>query len=747
MRMPLSRIAAYLLVAVAMAFTMVGLLPQSVRADEASGDEGVSTYALSDHTVQGLSPNGTTINLFDYWITGGDKDEWNWSDLSSSEKNSGINSGHTLKFGKGMGNDPENDNDRDEIPWNDNDEEVYNATSENVNKWTHSAYPRIGIVARTLLNGYPVLSDSVNKDESLAYLFNTATNDGKNAYTDVKGLLQVDSEGYYYYNSRENFAEFSADSSGSGNFTLYDQGAVIAAGASANGQFFPFNDGSEVLDSNGNPKGNVTSTTNNNDVSINHYFGMTMSTRFVQQDDGYTAAENGRQVTYNFSGDDDVWIYIDDVLVGDLGGIHDATSIEINFATGRVIVFDDSTDKTPDFKPANTSHNCNNKYDNGERVYLDTTLRELFEDAGQGDRYNWNGDTFPNNTFHTLDFFYLERGNTDSNMSLKYNLVTIPETDIQKIDQVGEPIAGVTFDVSIGGQSVCTATTDENGNVVLLDGNDFPITLNNLFTQYAGESNSVDLTFTETNTPPGYRSAGTFIMSLTKYGDSVLLLSDDKWETGAYALSKVTTTATNEITYTDGSGEARIPTSALQEEDGGNLFVVVKKYADTDDDGTPDTWCPVYGDPLNGWTVLGDGSITSVITAARETGAVFQLASSGNYEATIDGLPGDVLDYVFFEGEGDGSLRGVYYYTTANRWEDVDAGNTYVVTNSNEFERVFSARLLIPNTVNRFIVQKVDETGTPVNGATMALYTSEQVTVDENGVATPKKGLFGTFSG
>ena len=210
MRMPLGRIAAYLLVAVAMAFTMVGLLPQSVRADESAGDEGVSTYELSDHTVQGVSPNGTTINLFDYWITGGDKDEWNWNDLSNLEKNRGINSGHTLKFGKGMGNDPDNNNDRDDDPLNDNDKDDYNATSENVNKWTHSAYPRIGIVERTLLNGYPVLSDSVNEGESLAYLFNTAPNDGKSAYTDVKGLLQVDSEGYYYYNSRDNFAEFNA---------------------------------------------------------------------------------------------------------------------------------------------------------------------------------------------------------------------------------------------------------------------------------------------------------------------------------------------------------------------------------------------------------------------------------------------------------------------------------------------------------------------------------------------------------
>lgn len=99
-RLPWNRLAAYLLAIVAMVFTMVGLLPQSVRADEATGDEGVSTYALSEHTVQGLSPNGTTINLFDYWIDGQDAPD---IENPNNYQNRGINNGHTLKFGAGMG--------------------------------------------------------------------------------------------------------------------------------------------------------------------------------------------------------------------------------------------------------------------------------------------------------------------------------------------------------------------------------------------------------------------------------------------------------------------------------------------------------------------------------------------------------------------------------------------------------------------------------------------------------------------
>ena len=128
-------------------------------------------------------------------------------------------------------------------------------------------------------------------------------------------------------------------------------------------------------------------------------------------------------------GDDDVWIFIDGTLVGDLGGIHDATSIEINFATGDVIVYNDSSQ--PD-----TDGYRNNKFDEGETIFSQEKIGRLL---------GYNANTLPDNTYHTLNFFYLERGNTDSNLSLKYNLVTIPETDIYKVDQDEKLVAGATF--------------------------------------------------------------------------------------------------------------------------------------------------------------------------------------------------------------------------------------------------------------------------------------------------------------
>lgn len=732
---------------------LVVALPQAYAA---IGD--ATSRAVSDHTVSGVSPRGTTINLFDYWVTGNENyDNWDWSDLSESQRNSGINSGHTLKFGKGMGNDPDNNNDLDNNPNNDHDSSVYVADSDNVNLWTHSGNPRTNIVQSQLEDGYPVLSDSLG-GESLDYLFNTDDGAGKQAYSDVDGLLQVDDQGYYYYNSQDNFAEFNADGQGSGEFSLYETWGVQAAGRSPDGQFFPFNSGDDVFSTTGygqneelTQRSGINSTTNDENVRINHYFGMSMSTRFVQQNGGYTAPEGtaGRQaVKYNFSGDDDVWIYIDGVLVGDLGGIHDATSIQINFATGEVIIYDDSSFRNSDYTPNNDSRNGNNQYDDDETVFEKTTLGALL---------NLDGSTFADDTYHTLDFFYLERGNTDSNMSLKYNLVNIPESGIVKVDQYGDELVGVQFTLSEansdyeaddnnndGVVTEVSGRTDSNGEMIFTyensSGQEMPITLE----QMGDRSGYWILQETEGNETIGYRNPGTVELRFSTInnngtGDGVLL-SSNQWETGAYSQAHVTATAPTNVTDMENGTHASAD---------GLMFAVV---AQIDGQGN---YHPVTGDAFAGWSVadatINEASTSkdAIVTAAKASGYQFLLGSGGAYQVTIDDLPGDINTYEYMieqAGGTEGAQYAVkYYWSNATSIDDLSSNSQIVEIDPNagySFERIFSVTLSIPNIKNELSLVKTDETTSdPIASVEFNMYE------DESGDGTYNEGERLCFTG
>lgn len=676
-------------------------------------DAGIETLDLSDYTVAGVTPRGTTIDLFDFWTDGRDAPDDN---NPSNYQNLGINAGHMLKFGKGMGQNT--------------DTRPANLNSTTVNEWTMSAAPRSGIVASRLGDdGYPVLSGTGGiGTESLAYLFDGTSHDGKQAFTDVGDLLQVDAAGYYYYDSMVNFAQFDE---GSNDFTLYDTWGVRKGGESPDGQFFPFNTGSQVFDEGPSGLQQKTGVTSKNAI-INHYFGVHMDTRFIQQDGGRTGSSGKPQdVTYNFSGDDDVWVFIDDVLVGDLGGIHDRTSLEINFHDGHVYVYDDKDD--------------NNQWSDGDHLYHNTTIAQLMRDA-HGTDDGLKDDTFEDGTYHTLDFFYLERGNSDSNMSLKYNLVVPPETDIVKVNQDGQGVNGAEFavyvaneDYKIQGDAVCTATTGADGSVVLLDADESPITFDRLWDLYGdrgdgltqnvsgdGGGRRVNLVLRETKVPDGYRSAGDMHMYLwhkdkadvSGTDDVNLLLADmsvgnetsgTTWQTGAYSQPTVLVTAPNTLTF-DSAKPITVDTEMQ-----GRIFAIVEKK--TDDD-----WVPVYGNQLDGWTVARDNSMSNVQIADKATKASFVLASSGSYQALIDGLPGRIQKYLFFGGT---EYRGAYFYTTAGENEKMTASNTHRIDNTNDFGRQFAAHLYVPNIINRVIVQKTDDAGNPVNGAEFTMYADD----------------------
>ena len=225
------------------------------------------------------------------------------------------------------------------------------------------------------------------KNESLNYLFDPDIDHaGKTSYEDVNELFLVDEDGYYYFDSSEERAVYNE---GTNQFDIYGYSSTNTKGKG----FFPFDE-------------NEMDIVNKYD----HYLGMHMSIEdFSIPADRMVVNSAGEEneMVFSFAGDDDVWIFIDGVLISDLGGIHGRQMTSINFTTGEI-----SCDKNYGSMQG-TSINGNSY-----------TLKDVFTALGVEDREEWDGENFSAGSYHTLDFFYLERGNNNSNLYLKFNLVS-----------------------------------------------------------------------------------------------------------------------------------------------------------------------------------------------------------------------------------------------------------------------------------------------------------------------------------
>ena len=696
-RRGLRPVSPYVIVlALAVALTASFFLPTRAEA------------AFSDHTVTTISPSGTTINLFDYWV--------NPDNHLSVSGNGGINANHRFQF-KDQG------------------------ASEDLNKYTGGSQVRTGIVNNVLAGGYPRLTDRW-EGESLGYLFDSSVHTGKISHMGVTGLLRVKG-GYYEYDSSQNYAAYNANKNA---FDVYNAAGVKQAGSGPQtvGQFFPFDAADEVfkeedgkLVPNGITSQNVADPQYNGNKPLNHYFGLSMSTRFVQPKDGKT--NDGKPMTFEFAGDDDVWVFIDDVLVGDIGGIHTSADLTINFQTGDISV---------------------NNSANG-------TLESKFKDAGR-DISGFNGNTFAESTNHTLKFFYLERGATDSNMRLKFNLVTVPESDIIKFDQDGGLVEGAQFALYKTDESFAdttanpnnllgSGTTNANGQLTLTNKADNGvINFDDLYKEYHYKYYLLK----ETKAPNGYRSSLTatdgsmqleYVPASDKNDAGGVIINRGGmdagsvvWKTGAFAAAKETITAPSTVYKANNDLTKSDKTVNL---DSGILFAVVLKRDKSAGTGIKDqnNWYAVSGDPSTeaGYTLAKEPGMTGAIEAAKKDLHAFTLNTSGQHQVEIQNLPGDISKYYYLlsgDARKDAEYTVAIYHTTASLIGDATPKNTVHVysddiTDGTNFKRQFATRLLVTNIQNRLFVQKTDTEGKPVDGAKFGLYKSTQVTTDANGKA------------
>ena len=733
----------------------MSLLPATLAAPADGTQKAALETALENAVVpNAVSPSGIQLNLFDYWVSSEAAADTNTP--YSAVNATGINKDHYLKF---------------------NNRGPTQTGVNNINQWTGSRTPLSGIVKDRLSGGYPVLTSDkaygtdrttdTTTEQSLAYLFDqsqqidaaaeggTPTGTiGKKTYWDVDGLLQIDRDGYYYYNASNNNVSTSNSTIGAGKyqsanyayfdkqtnaFTLYNKWAVTSNGNSGiKGQFFPFTDPKAVFTLN---NGALTqSSIQSNNPSVSHYFGMTMTTRFVQRYGGMTTKGGNKAMTFQFAGDDDVWIFIDGILVADLGGIHDQATTTIDFSDGKITI-------------------------NGNEA---GTLKEKMSKYYSEEKYPnfWRDDTLSDDTYHTLKLFFLERGGYDSNLAMKFNLAHVPETEGIKVDQFGSRLSGVTFDLyaakendtnsslseryiideSKGSQKegerglLASGITNSNGRFVLAEGEtSAAISLNELKNQGINY-----LILRESGSRKGYRRESNIYLKLTQHGTDILLLNDEDhhWTTGTYAMPKETVYSGPSIKLCDSAG---VVTGTADLSRGGTLFAVIMHRLDGVGETQPNNsnrWGVVTGNPLSGWTVNGvtnGGSyLESVLNAAKQhpdNCFVFKLASNGSYMTELNNCPGDIRSYYFWLRDHGGNTIDTayaitYYYTTAETIAGATVDNTHWVDDT-DFERQFAATIYIPNVKHYLNVQKLDDNNDPVNGVTFALYKKDDLLVTD----------------
>ena len=751
------------------------VLPPLLTADELEG-----------HTVTGIDPAGTTVNLFDYWVLGeellpgdpggdlltkesdpngnilyhGTEDGKNNTKFSGPKNwNFGINHNHLLIFGDGvihagLWNKGAGENtrygkeyagmeeivkpvlDKDGYPvintanarkkliddqkkrdWElIKDWKLSSDTISEWNSWDYKDYSDTGVknLSETVIKNWQDATKQTIETgtESLIYLFSpfnqhTSDEQYRRIYADAKGLFQMDNEGYYYYNMRKNFAEYNKDT---GRFTLYDAPATIRTdGEDSIGNFFPFNKGTQVFSRivDGELKSEVPcsgrpATAENPYLPygyyMNHHLGMTITTDFRQPADGMvkTGAGGSQPMSFQFAGDDDVWVFIDDVLVLDLGGTHSELYGTIDFATGEICIGrgfgapSGQEDGIP-IDPANDP-----------RLVTKTTLKEMFKKAGRVNQVRWNKNTFASESDHTLKMFYLERGNYDSSLAIRFNLQPRLEQEVKKVDQHGNPVQGVEFAlypaaegngegailctnakdatpsrpkyiVQTGDTVLATLKTDKDGignfidsSIVNRDGSGVPFNFADFYDPDGTQGHYYILK--EMNAPQGYRMLPIpIVLEFDK--ETNLLTVANRWTTGAHASFVSHISGNQNITYghyNSGSGNVEMDwnktVSEEAQRDGLAVAIPMQKQED-------DAWEPIYGNNLEGqttvncpandvdkWRIAALKAVlyqSALLAEAQEKGDRTVTADwhliwnqeEDHLEGTLTDLPGDALRY------------------------------------------------------------------------------------------------------
>lgn len=309
----------------------------------------------------------------------------------------------------------------------------------------HTYYAYQGLVADTTSNGKatgePLLKDTEKVEPHFSKDFLLGENSKKaklgEVYENVKfpftkkeNLFDNDpGVDYWYFDSKDTTLYLKQDSGQNSDSKYFLQStdnrkSSENVDASSGGQghygYFPFNE---------TAKPGVAST-------YNYGFGTKLQMDFTLTDDGkvetneFVNGENGEKektsIKFFFSGDDDVWVFIDGQLALDVGGAHGKVSGLLEFGETTTDKGEKKNSVTAYVSKVKKGGTSNSDQD-GSSVKDVTYNGEKISFSAQGTTL-----TFDKGQKHTLTMYYMERGMWESNMAVAFNFLDNNELQVQK---------------------------------------------------------------------------------------------------------------------------------------------------------------------------------------------------------------------------------------------------------------------------------------------------------------------------
>lgn len=332
------------------------------------------------------------------------------------------------------------------------------------NSYTAGPNPVKGILERWIDENadYPLVTSNGNSASteenpiSLSRLFNGAYE------VDNLFLENTHNEsGYFEYDCTNNYAYLDPNTH---KFKVYDQVATIEVDKGTSniepyyhGQFLPYND---LVPNRFSALPNKTDALGitlpaddpRHDKKLysfpkneaDYFFGMEIEAGFTQTADGLDSWDN--PMIFEFTGDDDFWLYVDDVLVIDLGGIHDALGGTVNFKTGKVQLLGKKSNQSFIIENTTLKELFEEVYreknpsatDADVQAYLEGIFVTKTEEIEQEDGtvQTTTVDRFKDYSNHKMKIFYMERGAGASNLHLRFNLAAVKPGQVRLSKEV-----------------------------------------------------------------------------------------------------------------------------------------------------------------------------------------------------------------------------------------------------------------------------------------------------------------------